>query len=264
MQQNKISVVCPTYNSASFIVQAIKSVQQQEVLPAELIVSDDGSNDGTVEIVESLIGSCSGLNLRLIRNIHLGPGAARNAGIKAAVSEWVAFLDADDLWLPGKITAVLDVIRDNPECNFICHNEQHILENGTCINVDYGAKYSPNKTLVSQLFYNNLFSTSAVVCLRKMLIDCGGFDEGLMSGQDYELWMRMSPNIRVHFIRFVYGCYVIHQGNITSGNLEKRIKNNLIIRNRYRRQVGVWLYVWTMSRVLLSYVKVKFLTIIGP
>jgi len=252
-----ISVVCPTYNAAAFVLATLRTVTNQESLPAELIVSDDGSTDGTPEIVESFFATCNGLSTRLVRNSHVGPGAARNAGLKVAKGDWVAFLDADDLWFPGKLKAVVAASRAHPECNFFCHSEQHILLDGSTKILDYGASYNESEPLGSQLFHNNLFSTSAVVCRRQLLQELGSFDELLMSGQDYELWLRLAPRLQVHFIRRIYGSYMDRPGNITSGKLEQRTKNIISIKHRHRDKATLLLYCLTMGKLGASYLKAK-------
>lgn len=252
-----ISVICPTYNSAAFVIDTLRTVAAQEFLPVELIVSDDGSTDGTPEIVESYLVACEKLRSRLVRNRHVGPGAARNAGVKVATAEWIAFLDADDLWLPGKLMAVVEAQREHPECNFFCHSERHILLDGSTQVLDYGKSYNQAKPLGAQLFHNNLFSTSAVVCRRQLLEEHGSFDESLMSGQDYELWLRLAPHIRVCFIREVFGSYVHRPGNITSGRLERRTLNIMAIKHRHREQATFFNYSLTMGKLAASYLKAK-------
>lgn len=254
---NDISVVCPTYNSAAYVLATLRTVAEQIVLPAELIVSDDGSTDGTPEIVESFFASCTGLSTRLIRNKHVGPGAARNAGLKVATRNWVAFLDADDLWFPGKLKAVAVASQAHPACNLFCHSEQRILLDGSIQVLDYGKSFDGSKPLGAQLFWNNIFSTSAVVCDRRVLQQYGYFDEFLMSGQDYELWLRLAPNLKVHFIREICGSYVDRPGNITSGKLEQRTKNIVLIKHRHRDKATLLLYCLTMGKLGASYLKAK-------
>src|SRR3989338_6638530 len=94
----KISVVCPTWNSAVFIKDTLASVLSQTRLPLEVIVSDDGSNDNTIEVVDRMTQKITEPFVRILRNAHKGPGAARNAGVRAANGDWIAFFDSEYLF----------------------------------------------------------------------------------------------------------------------------------------------------------------------
>ena len=98
IQKAKISVIIPTYNYGRFIKEAVESVLKQTFPVAEIIVVDDGSTDNTEEIVKAL-----GEKVRYIKQENNGVGAARNNGVKNSYGDLIAFLDADDLWLPKKI-----------------------------------------------------------------------------------------------------------------------------------------------------------------
>ena len=103
--QYGISVVCPTYNCSAYIQRTIDSILSQTELPEEVIFSDDGSRDDTVYIIEKNRARFekSGIRLHIGRNVHQGPGAARNDGVFKASQPWLAFLDADDVWKNEKI-----------------------------------------------------------------------------------------------------------------------------------------------------------------
>src|SRR6266496_6642484 len=103
-----ISVVIPAYNSEEFICEAIRSVNAQSLPVSEIIVVDDGSSDRTAEVAERL-------GTRVIRQRHGGISVARNAGIRAAKHEWIAFHDADDLWTPEKIEYQWAAIQHYPD-----------------------------------------------------------------------------------------------------------------------------------------------------
>jgi len=250
-----ISVICPTYNSAQFILKTLHSVSDQTMYPLELIISDDGSTDETLAIVEQFSKANPMLNIIILKNLHQGPGAARNAGIKAAKGEWIAFLDSDDIWLPNKIERVAQVILERLNVNFICHAEENILLNGKCILCDYGSRYSQHIKLIKQLYKNNLFSTSAVVCKKNLIVRHGYFDEKLMSAQDYELWLRLAKDIHVHFISEVLGSYIERRGNISSTHFARRLKNELVIALRYRHHVDKWsFFYYKMLRLCMSFI----------
>jgi glycosyltransferase involved in cell wall biosynthesis len=104
---SSISVVIPCYNGARYLGEALRSVADQTHSPLEIIVIDDGSTDHSASVAES-----SGLRVRVIRQENRGQAAARNRGIDEARGDWIAFLDADDLWMPSKLQSQLSVVSD--------------------------------------------------------------------------------------------------------------------------------------------------------
>lgn len=120
-----LSVVIPTWNRAHVVCEAVASALDQRPGEVEVIVVDDASTDGTIELVKKTFG----------RRVHLlplaiqrGPGAARNAGALLACGQYIAFLDSDDVWLPGKLDAELHVFADFPEANAVVSDSQNFLE----------------------------------------------------------------------------------------------------------------------------------------
>ncbi len=258
----KISVVMPSYQSALFIHKTLQSIVEQTVIPSQVIIIDDGSTDNTCSIIEEFSKTYPELNIELIRRSHKGPGAARNIGVRGATSEWIAFLDSDDFWFPNKLEICLQAIRENQQSNFFCHNENMIAEDGSTTLLDYSRLYSAEKPLTEQLFKINLFSTSAVVCKRDNILNVGGFDETLSSAQDYELWLRMSPQILPYFIRQVLGIYTIREGNISTTRHFKRLKNIWRVLSIHRTKAqNFFIFLHIIFRVSLSHIAGFFRTI---
>jgi glycosyltransferase involved in cell wall biosynthesis len=259
-----ISVVCPTFNSQNFIERTLKSVFSQTVTVDEIIVSDDGSTDDTVKTVERIFSEYDGgAECRLLKGSHGGPGATRNKGIVNAESSWIAFIDSDDIWQENKVEVVVQTIQENPNVNFICHDEYRIGIHKEKTIINCSERYQASKPLVSQLYRSNIFSTSAVTCQRSLLIEGGMFDEDLMSIQDYELWLKLSLHLDVFFIKRVLGTYVERYGNITSNNRVERFANEFSVLLRYRQMVPVTLFLVRIPRMALShlYQFVKFLKV---
>jgi len=258
----KISVICPTYNSERFVEKTIKSVFNQTKLPNELILIDDGSTDNTIKVLESVCEKHDELiETHILKTKHKGPGAARNMGIKKAKSEWIAFLDSDDIWHINKIERVIDSIKENKEINFICHHEMLIRKNKSQKIMFYSKNYNSKEPIRKQLYYANFFSTSAVVCKKNIFDENGYFDESLQSAQDYELWLRLSSEMNVFFIKEVLGEYIERIGNITSGNLRYRLLNEIKIAIKHRHGIPKYLVIFRFIRILLSYSKQLILRI---
>lgn len=256
MNINKdISVIIPVFNAADFVIDTLRSVASQTILPYEIIVIDDGSTDDTCSIINEFNDSNEYLNLMLLQGEHRGAGAARNKGIYASTGRWIAFLDSDDLWMPDKLEKIGSALAMTANFNFISNNEIHRSIGKVDKVVDYSRGYFTDRPLPPQLFSKNMFSTSAVVCQRDLLVSYNGFDESFPNGQDYELWLRMSPSIKVLFVPETLGVYVERLGNISSGHIWRRLVNTIKVLNRHKEKVSRLLFYRTISRTLLSYLR---------
>ena len=257
MSKPLFSVVCPTFNSAEFVGDTLKSVIDQTYAADEILVVDDGSTDNTVQIVRG-IQKISATSIRLIEGEHAGPGAARNLGIKVATNEWIAFIDSDDLWRSEKLAVVASYIEKNPLCNIFCHGEYHVSKEGSIVEVDYGQHYDQKKALSPQLYFRNYFSTSAVVCRKQLIKEHHGFDEQMMNAQDYDLWLKVSKDMVPFFIGQCLGEYRLRDGNITSRSIERKFINLVIIAWRYRHFVSLPSGLLKAAKIAASYIKQKF------
>jgi glycosyltransferase involved in cell wall biosynthesis len=172
----RISVVIPAYNSEAFVAKTIATVQQQTVPVFEIIVVDDGSKDRTSEVA-----AACGNDVRVLRQANGGPAAARNHGIREAKGDWIALLDADDLWLPNKIERQLACLTDGVS-----------LVHTYCV-FDETGPLTPDNVSFDQLWERNTLGTSTVLLKKSAWADVGGFDEdrSIMAVEDYNLWLRL-------------------------------------------------------------------------
>ena len=188
-----ISVVIPTFNRLIYLERAIKSVLNQTISVNEIIIVDDGSDDGTSEFIHSNYP-----NLKYIFQSNSGVSAARNTGIKAASSNWIAFLDSDDAWVTNKIQKQITELELNPEMNF-CHSNEIWIRNGKEIK-----QKNTHKKFGGFIFDKCLdkcrISPSTVICRKSLLIKLNGFDEDLAICEDYDLWLRITSNNPVIYI----------------------------------------------------------------
>ena len=188
-----ISVVIPTFNRLIYLERAIKSVLNQTISVNEIIIVDDGSDDGTSEFVHSNYP-----NIKYIFQSNSGVSAARNTGIKAASSNWIAFLDSDDAWVTNKIQKQITELELNPEMNF-CHSNEIWIRNGKEIK-----QKNTHKKFGGFIFNKCLdkcrISPSTVICRKSLLIKLNGFDEDLAICEDYDLWLRITSNNPVIYI----------------------------------------------------------------
>jgi len=188
-----VSVIVPTYNRSSFVLEAVDSVFKQTFEDFELIVVDDGSIDGTAEALNQYKG-------RLIYSFqdHQGVSAARNRGIQTARGKWIAFLDDDDLWLPEKLETQIRFFSQNPEA-MICQTQEIWIRNGRRVNPrKKHRKYSGDIFAPSLLLC--LVSPSAVMIRRDLFERVGYFDEDMPACEDYDLWLRISAQFPIFLI----------------------------------------------------------------
>jgi glycosyltransferase involved in cell wall biosynthesis len=183
-----VSVVIPAYNSASTLSRSIDSVLAQTWAAREIIVVDDGSTDATANVIASY-----GDRVRGIRQANAGPSAARNRGIEAAHGEYVAFLDADDYWLPAKLERQVALLAAQPELGFCSTATRVVDPAGTHVG-DWPCS-EVEGPLLETLFMHSAAvsgSTSGVLARRALLQAAGGFDENLRGFEDPDLWIRLA------------------------------------------------------------------------
>ncbi|MGD9038317.1 MAG: glycosyltransferase family A protein [Desulfobacteraceae bacterium] len=189
-----VSVIIPTYNRARSLLRAISSVLYQTFTDFEVIVVDDGSDDETAECLKSLTD-----HIKYIRHLdNLGVSAARNRGIAASRYPFIAFLDSDDYWLPGKLSTQMAFFDAKPEA-VACQTDEIWIRNG--VRVNPGKRHlKPSGDIFFPSLRLCLVSPSAVMLKRSVLDEVGLFDEDLPACEDYELWLRISCRYPIHLI----------------------------------------------------------------
>ena len=204
-----ISVVIPTYNRVELLKRSIDSVINQTIKPFEIIIVDDGSNDGTEAMVKKKYDS-----LKLIKQKNKGASAARNTGIKASSGEWICFLDSDDEWKNNKLEKQITFVANNSDYKFF-HSNEIWIKNGKRIN-----QKKKHKKYGGDIFKKCLdmcrISPSSVLIDKSIFEEIGFFNENLVVCEDYELWLRICDKYEVFFIDepliFKYGG---HQGQLS-------------------------------------------------
>ena len=182
-----ISVIIPTYNHARFLPAAVGSARAQGWPGLEIIVVDDGSTDDTQRVLSDLAGD----DLRSITQTRSGAAAARNRAIKESRGEFVAFLDADDYWLPGKLEAQMRVFElGSRDRVFVYCGSLIVDDKGDTIDARPAAG---SDLLLGKLVWENVLTTGSLIIKRSALFDVGMFDESLDTlGEDWDLWLRLA------------------------------------------------------------------------
>jgi glycosyltransferase involved in cell wall biosynthesis len=213
-----ITVVIPLYNKKDCILRSLDSVLKQQVLPDEIIVVNDGSTDGSEKKVENL-------NHPLITLVHQknkGVSAARNKGIEVAKGEWIAFLDADDLWNSTYLEEVESLSNEYPNCSIL--GTAYELEDYKGVRSSIKLNKLPFKHkrgILSNYFEvascsNPPLWSSAVVIRKTSLINIGCFPVGITSGEDLLTWARLSVLNKIAYNLNVGATYVLNESyNLT-------------------------------------------------
>ena len=193
-----ISVVIPAFNAGPTIDRALNSVWRQNYTPIEVIVIDDGSTDDTAAVVERHGGRGVRL-IRLTRNV--GECGAMNVGIKAAAGDYLAFLDADDEWLDGKLLKQMAVLMPHPTMTFVTSGFHYVNDEGKTIQ----AAGTAHLAQILHEFWRDLLAAShvakpCVIARKAPLLAVGGFNEALVVAGDQDMWIRLSLAGEVGFV----------------------------------------------------------------
>ena len=184
-----VSVVIPAFNYAHFLPQAIASVLGQTHPTLELLIVDDGSTDDT----RTVVAATTDPRVRYLWQENAGLSASRNTGIREARHPLVAFLDADDMWKPEFLATVLDRFAELPE-DFACVATGTIRMDATG-QPSATSRYNPSHTrelTVRDFCLRNHPLSSSVVVKRHVFAEAGGFDTGLRSSEDRDMWIRLT------------------------------------------------------------------------
>ena len=229
-----VSVIMPAYNARPFIEQSIRSVLDQDYANIELIVVDDGSRDGTPELAEQF-----GDRVTVLRQKNAGPAAARNRGINASRGELIAFLDADDVWLPGKASMQVRYLQNHPDVDFVYgHFKQWRPQaDGTFSapplliseKAPFAVFSEHSGWIYTALLLDNVVHIITAMLRRSVIEAVGGLDETLPTGEDYDLWLRTSRHFRANKL----DCTVAYYRDNADGITKTPRREN----NEYRVQV---------------------------
>ncbi|GJM12121.1 MAG: glycosyl transferase [Pseudohongiella sp.] len=188
-----VAAIIPTYNRAETLRRALDSVYGQSRRVDEVCVVDDGSIDGTEELLSESYPSAI-----YIKQENSGVSSARNRGVEATTSHFLAFLDSDDEWLPEKIELQLAALKASPASKLV-HGDEIWIRNGKRVN-----QMDKHRKSGGDVFSDSLalcvISPSAVMLKRSLYTELGGFDESLPACEDYDLWLRICSREKILYI----------------------------------------------------------------
>lgn len=210
-----ISVIIPLYNKEAGIATALRSVLAQTYQDFEIVVVDDGSTDNGATIVEQNYDP----RIRLIRQANAGVSAARNRGIAEAKGEYVAFLDADDEWMPGFLEEIVALQQEFPECKAQATNYTFCSNGVKSSTILRKIPFNSKRGVLTNYFEVASCShppvCSICVCIeRKLLQEIGGFPVGIKSGEDLLTWARIAVHTHWAYSRKVLAQYNVEQVSV--------------------------------------------------
>lgn len=227
-----VSAIIPVYNGEATIAEAVDSaLALAGECDLEVIVVDDGSTDSTCDILQTY-----GDRIRVIRQANLGVSAARNHAVRESRGEYLAFLDADDLWLPGRISSAAAILDSDPIVGLVYCGFRHV----DVVSGDYlGEVLSEKAPTLQEMFECDfLIVTPSVTMRRDIFALCGGYDERLSYGEDYLLYL--SARHHCEFAR-IPNCFTfirVRRIPERRRNAPTRVTFERVMRERYGRRAN--------------------------
>lgn len=202
----------PVYNGERYVVDAIESALAQTYTNFEVVIVDDGSQDGSHDKIEPYLALP---NIRYIRQKNRGVAAARNTAISCAAGELIGFLDQDDVWMPQKLERQVRYLAEHPDVALVHGYQTYIDQTGKEITnpKDWVAPLSGD--CFAELFQRNRIAVLTVLLRKSCLEGVGAFNENLSGADDYELWLRLARRFQFGFIPETLACYRIHDSNVS-------------------------------------------------
>jgi glycosyltransferase involved in cell wall biosynthesis len=223
-----ISVILPVYNGDGTIRETIESVLNQTVSELELIVINDGSQDSTLDIVKGFADS----RLKVFSYFNAGQAASRNRGITHAVGEYIAFIDADDIWKPEKLETQLKALQENPHASVAYSWTNHIDDKSQFLRV--GCRMTTEGDVYPELLIGNFIENGSNPLIRRQAItEVGDFEITLNPAEDWDLWLRLAARYKFVVVKSPQVLYRVSTNSLSSSSyIEKMEASSLLVIER--------------------------------
>lgn len=219
-----ISAIIPAFNASDFILEAIDSVAQQTIKGVEIVIVDDGSSDNTVDVIRGC-----GKAVKLFTQSNQGPSEARNRGVREASGEFIAFLDADDLWEAEKLRRQVAAIGEH---DGLCYADRiNFGQLSALSELQSDGVFQPCGDVYRDLLLCNFITTSSVLMRRQRFLDLGGFNKSLRVAHDWDLWLRVAEHDTVAFCPEPLVRYRVHPSGISKTGIETMFREQEQILN---------------------------------
>jgi glycosyltransferase involved in cell wall biosynthesis len=228
----KFSIIIPSFNSSAYILKTLGSIKNQTYKDFEIIITDDGSTDNTVAVVEAFKKDNPDLYIIINKQENTGIGYARNASFRLSTGNIVAFLDDDDIWYPERLELMARYLPEHPEVDVLSHKVFKRYPDGS-------KKVLPTSipkkdTFRSLLLKGNSLAISATVVRRDAFIKAGCFTEAFPGAEDYELWLRLSSlGCTFGFINEYLGEYTRRPGSFSLARIPIHLESVLGVLDKY-------------------------------
>jgi glycosyltransferase involved in cell wall biosynthesis len=229
----KVSVCIPTYNRKDYLIETLESVFAQSYRDFEIVIVDDGSTDGTGEIIEKIAFP---VDVRYHWQQNAGDAAARNSLIGLARGEYISFIDSDDMLMPDALERMVLAIESEPEDLIVYGAYIGIDENGTVTKKDKRKLYSGKVT--EYLFQDIFIHSCGSLFPRKALDDHGGFDTSLKVCSDYSLWLKLSLKYKFRSLKSPTFKRRRHSSNLSISSYLNRLAELKVLERFYYEQGG--------------------------
>lgn len=232
----KASIIIPAYNAEEYIGETIRSILDQSFSDFELIIVDDGSTDGTADVIHSFTDS----RIRYFHQANSGrPAAPRNRAIRSSRGELIFIFDSDDVMLPGKLEKTVELLAQAPTAGLAFTGFACIDEAGTIINPSFlgtswtlgdlpktpigdGGELIDSRAALRALAASNYLGTSGVAIRRKVFDVVGYFDEEVRNSDDFLMWQAVASKYDLLYIPHIYHHYRVRSGSISLRKIEDR------------------------------------------
>jgi glycosyltransferase involved in cell wall biosynthesis len=249
----KVSVLIPLYNRADYIEQTLASVLEQDYENIELIVVDDGSTDGSDRIVERYYRAGVLTLLRHEGNVNKGQSAALNLGLRHATGDYIAILDSDDMFAPGKISRQVEFLEQHPEVGLVYGNGEGVDSDGNHLyHISYDDRIERNDPNDVLLDCYLLLPQNSLV-RSEVYKKAGFFDEALRSGQDHDMLIRMAEVTRFAHQPIDAFRYRRHADSISFRSTELRWRCALVILDKATKRYPYRASTLRKRRAVINY-----------
>lgn len=228
-----VSVVVPVYNGESTIEDTVKSVLNQTFLDFELIIINDGSADSTLDVIAKFKDS----RVKIFTYTNSGLSASRNRGIDHALSEYISFLDADDLWTADKLEAQVNALREHPEAAVAYSWTDFIDERGNPLGI--GIHYTANGYVFPKLLEFFFIGSGSNALIRKQVFEeVGRFDETLTSAEDLDMFLRLASQYQFSAVPAPQILYRVTENSMSRNVIRQERETRKVIDRAFAQEPG--------------------------
>lgn len=229
-----VDVIIPIYNQSHYLAMALDSCLKQGILRKNIYLIDDCSSDSPDKLALKY-----SINF-LKTDKNSGPAAARNLGLKNSKSEFIAFLDADDVMLPGRILNSLNFLHQY-DAPMVCGNYRFLINRTSVTKPFYNSSI---EITYENMIRNNYVACGSVMLRRSILDNIGYFNENYLVAEDYDLWLRIVEKYKIDYIHeplYLYNRDTINKNSLTSNpkNLDLLLKNVEKIKEESRKRINI-------------------------